>query len=222
MRDFCYRCRKAQVTCYCARLTPFEYSHPFVILVHPREARNSVGTGRMLHLSMPGSQLIEGHDFTHNSAINSIIKDPSLHPVLLYPSPSALNLNTCTPDEAHVALTQKRLALIIVDGTWDLARGMINRSPNLKALPQLKFVPIQPSRFEIRKQPAAHCLSTLETAHWLIERFAELGVAPLPEGRAHDGLLDTFMAMIKEQVAFAAGNKRRTVGLRVGSAENRP
>lgn len=219
-RATCYRCRKAKVTCYCAQLRPFESDPLFVILAHPRELKNSVGTGRMLHLSITNSRMIEGRDFSHNEELNRLISDPTLHCAMLYPGARALDLSRCDSIEARAFVPAgKRLALILVDGTWDLARGMINRSANLKALPQLCFTPERPSAYEIRKQPEAYCLSTLECAHWLLDRFATLGVLPTPPDRIHDGLIATFRHMVRQQVQYAADafesrGGKRTEGVR--------
>lgn len=217
MREFCLTCRKAKVTCYCARLSPFESDPRFVILVHPRESRNSVGTGRMLHLSIRNSLLIEGHDLSRDDRVNGLLKDPSLHCALLYPGARSLDLNQCSPDEARAFTPPaKRLVLFIVDGTWDQARGMINRSANLSALPQLRFTPENRSAYEIRQQPRDYCLSTLETAHWIIERFAKLGICSRPPGNAHDGLLEVFRFMVGQQIDYAARNPgQRTEGIRL-------
>lgn len=216
MRELCLRCRKARVTCYCARLRPFESEPRFVILAHPRELRNSVGTGRMLHLSLRNSLLIDGHDFTHDERVNRLLEDPRLHCGLLYPGPRSLDLSRCSDDEARAFTPpDKQLVLFIVDGTWDLARGMINRSANLRAMPQLRFTPESRSAYEIRQQPRDYCLSTLETAHWIIERFAALGIASRPAGNTHDGLLEVFRFMVGQQIDYAARNPEgRTEGVR--------
>lgn len=216
MREFCLNCRKARITCYCALLRPFESEPRFVILAHPRELRNSVGTGRMLHLSLRNSLLIDGHDFTNDERVNGLLRDPRLHCGLLYPGPRSLDLSRCTAGEAQAFTPPgKRLVLFIVDGTWDLARGMINRSTNLRSMPQLRFTPENRSAYEIRQQPRDYCLSTLETAHWIIERFAELGISDRPADRVHDGLLGVFRFMVGQQIDFAARNPGgRTEGKR--------
>lgn len=187
-----------------------------MILIHPREARNRVGTGRMLHLSVTNSALIDGKDFGRDERVQRLIDDPQLHCALLYPGPRSLDLTHCTPEEARAFTPPgKELVLFIIDGTWDLARGMINRSANLKTLPQIRFTPSVPSGYGFRKQPHDFCFSTLEAAHWIIERFAALGLyAPLP-GAPHEGLIENFRAMVRQQLKYAERNElRRTVGMR--------
>jgi DTW domain-containing protein YfiP len=221
MSEWCPSCRKAKATCYCAELRPFDSDPRFVILAHPRELRNSVGTGRMLHLSLRNSLLIDGHDFSDDDRVARLLGDPSLHCALLYPGPRALDLSRCTEGEARrFAPPGRRLTLFIVDGTWDLARGMINRSANLRSMPQLRFTPERRSAYGIRRQPGSHCLSTLETAHWFIERFAALGVTRAPEDGAHQQLLRVFGRMVGQQIAYAARNPRgrRMEGSRLPAA----
>jgi DTW domain-containing protein YfiP len=215
-RDWCTNCRKAKVVCYCGQLRPFESSPRFVILAHPRELRNSVGTGRMLHLSVRNSILIDGHDFSQDSQVNSLIQDSSLHCVLLFPGARSLNLSACTREEAGAFVPSgKQLVLFIVDGTWETARGMINRSANLRAMPQLSFTPERRSGYVFRKQPHDYCLSTIETAHWIIDKLAALGVFERPAGGALEGLLEIFGDMVKRQLQYASTpNLRRTEGQR--------
>lgn len=215
MREFCLRCRKAKITCYCDRLRPFSSDPQFVILLHPREARNSVGTGRMLHLSLLNSILIQGHDFSRNEQVNALISNPENHAAVLYPGQRSLNLSSCsTAEAASFTPMDKKLVIFVIDGTWDLARGMINRSANLKALPQLRFTPEKRSAYQIRQQPKAHCLSTLESVHWMISRFAVLGLYPAPPGNVHDSLIEVFQSMVGQQLAFGEKGTTRTDGPR--------
>jgi DTW domain-containing protein YfiP len=171
----------------------------------------------MLHLALANSQLIDGHDLSHDPRVQALIDDPANHCALLYPGPAALDLSSCSADEARsFTPAGKRLTLFVVDGTWDLARGMINRSHNLKRLPQIRFTPEQPSGYRFRKQPRDFCLSTLEAAHWIIERMATLGIAERPAGDAHHGLLECFHAMVEQQLEYAKRNGlRRTAGMRL-------
>ena len=215
-RETCYRCLKSRVTCFCGSLTPFESDPRLVILIHPREARNRVGTARMLHLSVTNSRVIDGADFSGDSRVRELIEDPALHCALLYPGAQALDLTDCTAEEARAFTPPgKQLVLFLIDGTWDQARGMVNRSADLLALPQIRFSPTLPSGYGFRRQPHRDCLSTLEAAHWILSRFAELGVARRQPGDPHHGLLDAFNSMVRLQIKYSERNDlRRTEGMR--------
>jgi DTW domain-containing protein YfiP len=203
-RDTCPSCRKAVITCYCARLTPFEAGAVFAVLIHPKETRKRIGTGRMTHLALRDSRLIDGLDFTVDQRVTALIADPSLFPVVLYPGPHALDLSTTSAEAAREFFPAGRKPLIfVVDGTWPSARKMIRLSANLRALPQIRFTPPRLSEYSrIREQPRPYCFSTVEAVHVMIDRLAALGVVPEPPGRPHDAMLAAFHAMVDQQERF--------------------
>jgi DTW domain-containing protein len=63
VRRLCTQCRLAAVVCDCARLKPFDARIKFVILIHPEEVRRRIATGRLSHLMLKNSDLIEGESF---------------------------------------------------------------------------------------------------------------------------------------------------------------
>jgi len=75
-RPTCPRCRQplvvpsgqseARTGCWCQNLVAQKTRAQFVLLQHPREARNPMGTARMAHLSLEGSRLLAGIDFSAN------------------------------------------------------------------------------------------------------------------------------------------------------------
>jgi DTW domain-containing protein YfiP len=193
----------------------------FALLVHPREARNPVGTGRMLHLGLGNSFWIEGHDFHDHPQVLELIADPANFCAILYPGPGALDLTDCAPEAARALFpADRRLVIFVVDGTWDLAKGMLRRSPLLMSLPQIRFTPSTPSAYGIRHQPEAHCYSTLEAAHWLIGRLGALGVRPAPAG--YEQLTACFAAMVADQKNYAASSPGARFLTRKRKAPNLP
>jgi len=87
--------------------------------------------------------------------------------------------------------------LLVVDGSWIDARKLIQRSPLLAALPRVGFLPSQPSNYRIRREPAPHCLSTIEAVAWVLEALED---AP---GR-FTPMLASFERMVDTQIAFAS------------------
>jgi DTW domain-containing protein YfiP len=101
--------------------------------------------------------------------------------------------------------------LFLLDGTWSGARKMLRLSPSLQRLPRVMFTPSAPSRFIIKQQPQAGCLSTLETTHELLVALEKSGLDayPLPAQ-----LHDLFARMQAYQIRCAsdpalAGYRRR-------------
>ncbi|MCU0792422.1 MAG: DTW domain-containing protein [Opitutaceae bacterium] len=171
----------------------------FVFLMHPKEfKREKAGTGRLTHLCLPESEIHMGTDFDQHAPVQAILRDPALYPVLLYPGGGALNLShgELSPD----ALGGRRLVVILLDATWACARKMLRLSPSLQALPRIMFTPTAPSRFVIKQQPQAGCLSTLEATH---ETLLALERSGLDRYGAPDQLLGLFARMQQYQIDCA-------------------
>ncbi|KAK3424151.1 hypothetical protein EUGRSUZ_F00955, partial [Eucalyptus grandis] len=107
--------------------------------------------------------------------------------VLLFPTKNALSI-----DELKAAEFKVR-NLILLDGTWMKAKRMYSENPWLKLLPHLKLdLEVMSLYREVRSQPKAGCLSTLESAI-----YAMKAVGGSPEGL--DQLLDVFESMVDDQ-----------------------
>lgn len=174
-RKHCHVCNRPESVCLCGLIQPFDTATRFVILMHPKEARKQKsGTGRLCHLVLKNSHLHIGVDFTNDSEVRALIKDPEYTSVLLFPASQAVNLS----QEGYRSLTksQGKLQIFVVDGTWPLAGKILRLSENLRALPAVSFTPRQPSNFQFKKQPRAEYLSTLESIHLLLELGQEQGV----------------------------------------------
>lgn len=196
-RADCAQCRKPQLACYCRFIRPFPSSPEFVILIHKKEARKSIATGRMSHLCLTNSLLIEGSDFSNHPRVNSIINDPQVYPVVLFPSQNSTNLTPLSPAQRRSCFpTDKRLVVFVIDGTWAQAKRMKRLSTNLKALPTICFTVPAPSKFWVRKQPHGQCYSTIEAIHHLIELLG-------PENsERHANLLEVFDIMVSKQLSY--------------------
>jgi len=156
-------------------IQPFDTQIRFVILMHPKEARKEkCGTGRLCHLALKNSRLLVGVDFSNDDEVNALIGDPAYHSVVLFPSAEAVNLS----QDGYKCLDggEKEVQVFVVDGTWSLAGKILRLSKNIQALPAVSFTPRQPSKFQIKKQPRAECLSTLESIHLLLKLGQEQGV----------------------------------------------
>ncbi len=124
-----------------------------VFLQHPRERRVAIGTARMAHLSLPNSELYVGVDFSGHARLEELAARPE-RVAVLFPGEEAIPL-----EEAR---KQPPETLIVVDGTWPLARKVVKTNPLLAGLPRIGFIPRRPSNYRIRAEPAEHCVSTIE------------------------------------------------------------
>lgn len=206
-RKLCQTCIQPDFSCYCPFLQTFQPSIEFAILIHPIEVRRRVATGRMSHLVLQGSHLIPGQNYSNNDQVNQLLNDPTKQCLLLYPGKQSTNLSFKSPLERAALLEPgKKLVIFVIDGTWATARKMVRQSVNLQGLPRISFSRDLPSQFRVRKQPKAHCLSTIEAIHHVIELLRPENQNSLKgdeaESREHDKLLFVFNKMVERQLYF--------------------
>ena len=196
-RGLCDRCRRPLTVCYCGHLTTLATATRVLLLQHPRERDVAIGTARIAHLCLPRSELRVGIDFRRDPAVRAAL---SGSPYLLYPGPDAI-------DVADVRASGP-LTLIVVDGTWWQAKSLLKHNPELALIPQIRCTPPRESRYRIRREPAAHCVATIEALAQV------LGVLEGDPAR-FQALLRPFEAMVEAQIHFAthvhAGRPNRRV-----------
>lgn len=202
-RPSCWRCRRPVGGCYCFLIRPFASEPRIIILSQPREAKHRLGTGRMAHLCLSNSALLEGVDFTSDQRVNREIDDRLNFPVLLYPSNDSIDLSKLDwLERAALVPNRRRLVVFVLDGTWKSARKMIRSSQNLRRLPAISFTPVTPSTYRIRRQPRPQCYSTIEAIHQVIELFAARAQGRGAAARPHDNLLAVFAALVDRQLTY--------------------
>ncbi len=183
-----------------------------VLLMHPKEYRHQkCTTGRLLCLHLDNSEIIPGVCFDNNARVRQLIHDPVNYPVLLYPGKDALSIHGISAS----GLGGRRLVVFLIDGTWHCARTIARESPSLLCLPRLMIQPDSPSRFTIKRQPAAWCLSTIEATHELLLCLEAGDMDVYPD---KDRLLAAFNAMqdfqIRQIARAAAQPTHRVRGVR--------
>ena len=194
-RVTCLRCFRPEGYCYCGRIVAEQTRTKLVFLQHPREARVAVGTARMAHLALPGSELHEGVSFEEHPRLRELCASPGTW--LLFPGEGAHDPSSLAPGTVE--------RLVVIDGTWPQARKLIRLNPSLATLPRLGLVPRKPGNYRIRREPAADCLATIEAVVEL------LGVLENDPTR-FDAMLGAFEWMVDrqlEEVAKRAGPGRQ-------------
>lgn len=191
-RDVCWRCRRPRRVCWCDAVLPVASRTHVVFLQHPREAKVPVSTCRMAHLSLPNSELHVGISAVGNPRLEEVCRQPGV--ALLFPSADATDVGR---------LSQPPSTLVVVDGTWSNAKKIAERCPLLSTLPRVSFTPERPGAYRIRREPAEHCLSTIEAVAYVLERLEDAPGRFVP-------VLGAFDAMVERQLGFLASNERRT------------
>lgn len=196
MSEKCYKCFRPHSTCFCPHIHPVDTGVKFVILMHPHEAyKEKTGTGRLTSLSLVGSEIIIGTQFDDNKRYNELLKSAEYYPMVLYPGTTAMTAAECDyPYKGH----GKKLLVFLVDATWIMAKKMVYKTPSLQTLPRLSFTASYTSQFHIKRQPAAYCLSTIESTYYLIKELQSAGLSS-PDVSVQ-GLMDVFALMNKIQM----------------------
>jgi DTW domain-containing protein len=187
-REMCWRCRRPTRVCYCAAVRPIATRTRVVILQHPRESDVPINTARIAELCLSNSALHVGLDFAADPAVQATLSDSAAPPILLFPSPGAKDLSSEPPSGP--------VTLVVIDGTWWQASKLFKLNPFLQVLPRYGLSPTAESRYRIRREPALHCLSTIEAL------ASALGVLEGKPGGLPE-LLEPFDAMVETQLGFA-------------------
>jgi DTW domain-containing protein YfiP len=195
-RAICSGCARPTRVCVCAELERVPTRTRVVILQHPRESTVPIGTARLAELALPNAERHVGVDFSESVRVRELLDDASAPPVLLYPGNEARDLATDAPDGP--------VTLVVLDGTWWQSRKLLKVNPALARLPRYSFASVAPSRYRIRREPHAHCVSTIEAiAHALVHLEGD--------ARRTRALLKPFDAMVEHQLAFMRTGRPRHV-----------
>jgi DTW domain-containing protein YfiP len=189
-RNLCSGCQRPPVLCVCEAL-PSERittSTHVLILQHPNEYRKKTfSTVPLIPLVLKKCQIRVSYEFEPEKLeiVMETIKKGQ-RPLLLFPGPDALSLDSSTSTvvpslQVQETLTEQEISeinngssfnfnkeeeqlLILIDGTWAEARRMVNGSPLLlEKCQQVQFTSDSESIYNaVRKEPEKHCLSTLE------------------------------------------------------------
>ena len=199
-RVTCYRCLRPHSACLCEHIKALPTHAQFIFLMHPKELKKEkAATGRLTHLCLTNSKIIDGINFTLHPKLNKLIEDENNFVVVLYPGDQAKNLSR--GEFYHSEIKNKKLVIIVIDGTWATAKKMMKQSKNLHSLPRICFTPEKPSEFLIKQQPHELCLSTIESVHLLIQN---LKILKLENCEGEDVLLEIFRKMRDFQLKCAS------------------
>ncbi|MBI4956866.1 MAG: DTW domain-containing protein [Myxococcales bacterium] len=187
-RAFCYRCHKAQSLCVCGYVERVANRTEIYLVQHPRERFHPLGTARFVALGLERATIVRSD--THAAEPPAAIARGA---ALLYPEPGGALLGSLAPAE-------RPATLVVIDGTWAQARTIYRDCQWLHALPRFRLAPSTPSRYRLRREPRAECLSTIEA---IVDALGALE----PETAGLDGLLGAFERMIDDQLGMIARHR---------------
>lgn len=189
MSRYCSQCGKSRKACICQWIVPLASEAELIILQHISEEHRPLGTARILKLSLNHCTCLIGEDFSENSALNELLADEAYRHVILYPSEHSLCLSAFGREQHD----DKKVRLILLDGTWKKAYKMWQLSTNLHDLPTVKLPENLQGHYTIRKAPSTNSLSTVEAGYHALSLLE-------PE-KDFTPLLNAFEKMIEFQIA---------------------
>jgi DTW domain-containing protein YfiP len=193
-RSRCNGCDRPSVVCLCSSLRRLKPSTKVLILQHPRESDVAINTARLAELQLEGSELHVGIKLGDVPRFRERLSNPAAPAILLYPGEGSRDLGEDAPPGP--------VTLVVLDGTWWQAKKLFQNNPELAALPRYGLTPQSPSRYRIRREPALHCISTIEA---IGEALALLE----PGGFDREALLGPFDAMVEHQLHYAEHHASR-------------
>ena len=154
---------------------------PLLIVQHPREQHHPFGTTVLLQHALERVEV----EVVWSGGSEPVFESGD---VLLYPDPEGVCLSE---------LPEPPRRLVVLDGTWHHARRLFRDYPGITELPRVRIEPRQPSRYRVRREPSAECLSTLEAVVVALRALE-------PETSGLDALLEAFELMNTRQLGLAA------------------
>ena len=123
-----------------------------ILLTHERECNKNTNTGSLvLDVLGESAQIVVWNRVTPNPQLLKKIAEGSI--ALVFPSVDS-QLVSEAPDFENY---------LIIDGTWQEAQKIYNRSPYLKGLPAVKFLLNKPSVYHLRRNQREGGLCTAES-----------------------------------------------------------
>jgi DTW domain-containing protein YfiP len=188
-RNLCYQCFLNETHCICGDISVVNSSLKIILLQHIRERHKSIGTEKIVRLSVPGTTTYTGIRFQNQKELTALLTDQNQQGYLLYPCSTAI-------PAGQVQLDPLRSNYVVaIDGTWPHANRIYRENPLLKNLIPITLQTDYISNYRIRTQPNSLCLSTVEAVVLCLEALEH---AP---GK-YSPLLNTFDRMIDKQCKY--------------------
>jgi len=170
--EICSGCEKPKSLCICDRVETVATKVRVVILQHPQEDSETLGTAKLIALTLPNSEIRIGLSWasldhalgTKNAkkerwAVLAAAKLAEELPEDVKAQPVVLVDRNGRPQP----LTRQLDGVIVLDGTWSQAKTLWWRNAWLLGLPRIVLTPREPSMYgRLRKEPRREYVSTLE------------------------------------------------------------
>jgi hypothetical protein len=146
----------------CDRIVSFAISRRVLILQHPREKDEVLGSAQILTASLPAARIAVGLSWRN---LGHALGDDKVDPhgwAILFPDRDVAGTRVMKRGAEVDAQALK--GLIVLDGTWSQAKSLWWRNPWLLRLQRMTLEPKEPSIYgKLRPEPSRRHVSTLES-----------------------------------------------------------
>ncbi len=181
--EACSNCLKPNHLCVCEAVEPIQNGVFLLILQHPQEKRETLGTAQIAHLQFANSALKVGLSWPNLKRILGREVDYKRWGVLylgpVKPGDTAAKSEIAVVDKAGVAqkdgdrLLAGLEGVILLDGTWSQAKTLWWRNAWLLKCRRIVLHPQFRSLYgQARKEPRHESVSTLEAGAFVLSRLA--------------------------------------------------
>ena len=179
----CPQCRKPEDLCVCAAIAPVTARVGAVILQHPQEQAEDLGSGWIAHRQLANSILRVGLSWP---SLKRVIDDDDVEMKrwgVLYLGAAKEAPRQGEPELLVLGRKGERLpeapsilrslhGLILIDGTWSQAKSLWWRNPWLLKAHRLVLNPPARSRYgKLRREPRRESLAVIEAAAFALSRL---------------------------------------------------
>ena len=171
----CPTCGLHQKLCVCAKLPQLVLPIQIIVVQHARELHKPSNTGRLVHKLFKNSILLSYgvKDQTFNT---KPLQDSKTDYYVLFPKRSATVVNKKFLKQRK----GRKIAFVLLDGTWSQAARMSHRVPYVKDFPFVSFSKNIATQWGVRQAVESSRLCTLEAAiYWVENCYGSQKALPL-------------------------------------------
>lgn len=159
----CETCGRPTAVCVCDRVEEFPKTRRVLILQHPQEKDELLGSAQLLAASLPRAKVVVGLSWKNRAHALGEESPGRKKWAVLFPDNKSSGTRVTALDGQPVDPDTLK-GLVVLDGTWSQAKTLWWRNRWLGRLPRFSLQPKQPSIYgRLRKEPSRHHVSTLES-----------------------------------------------------------
>lgn len=134
--------------CCCDQIEPSPCQVSVILLLHESETDRPTTTSKIIQKAIPDTQTIIWQRTSEPEALIEQIKEPETDAWLLFPADRP---ELTSRASEFLPTGNRKLLLIVPDGTWKEVRKIVRKSPWLEKLPILTLDPSETTQYTLRR-----------------------------------------------------------------------